>query len=148
MQYSQSGLSLTEQFEGCRLTAYLDSGCVPTIGYGHTNGVMIGNTCTQFQAEQWLMEDIQRSITDVNQLVTVQLNQGEFDALVDFDFNIGRGNLARSTLLVDLNAGNFSAAAAQFQVWDKCDGTVLAGLLRRRLAESAEFTGASDALQA
>ena len=51
--YSHTGLHLTEQFEGCRLTAYPDQGGVPTIGYGHTFGVALGDTCTQEQAEEW-----------------------------------------------------------------------------------------------
>lgn len=139
MQYSKSGLSLTEQFEGCRFTAYLDSGGIPTIGYGHTHDVSIRDTCSQEQADLWLQEDIQNSVHEVNRLVKVQLTQGEFDALVDFVFNCGSGNFARSTLLVDLNAGNYAAAALQFDAWDKCDGSIVAGLLRRRQAETGEF---------
>lgn len=145
MQYSGTGLALTEKFEGCKLTAYQDSGGVWTNGYGNTHGVVPGSTITQQQAAADLSANIQNSVNDVNQLVTVQLTQGEFDALVDFDFNLGRGNLATSTLLSRLNAGDFTEAAAQFDRWDRCDGTVLAGLLRRRQAETAEFTGNTDA---
>ncbi|WP_223164448.1 lysozyme [Massilia rubra] len=143
MQYSTTGLALTEQFEGCKLTAYRDSGGVWTNGYGNTHGVVPGSTITQQQAVADLQKNIQTSVNDVNLLVSVQLTQGEFDALVDFDFNLGRGNLQKSTLLTDLNAGNFAAAAEQFDKWDRCNGTVLAGLLRRRDAETKEFNGAS-----
>lgn len=139
MQYSGTGLALTEQFEGDRLTAYQDTGGVWTNGYGNTHGVVPGSTIGQIKAVQDLQANIQNSVNDVNQLVTVQLTQGEFDALVDFDFNLGRGRLAASTLLIDLNAGNFTAAADQFECWDKGDGKVLAGLLRRRTAEKTEF---------
>jgi GH24 family phage-related lysozyme (muramidase) len=141
MQYSSNGLALTEQFEGCELTAYQDSGGVWTNGYGNTHGVVPGSTITQEKAIADLQANIQNSVNDVNRLVTVQLTQGEFDALVDFDFNLGRGNLATSTLLTLLNTGDFTGAADQFDRWDRCDGTVLAGLLRRRQAETAEFAG-------
>ena len=139
MIYSKSGIQLTERFEGCRLTAYQDQVGVWTIGYGHTWGVHEGMTCTGDQAEQWLLEDTQLAQDDVNAHVKVPLTQGEFDALVDFAFNLGRGSLNNSTLLKDLNAGNYQAAATQFEVWDKAGGKVVAGLLRRRLSEEAEF---------
>ena len=139
LQYDGAGMQVTESAEGCRLTAYQDSGGVWTNGYGNTHGVVPGSTITMDQAVADLSANIQNSVNDIHQLVTVRLTQGEFDALVDFDFNLGRGNLARSTLLIDLNAGNFAAAAQQFAAWDKCDGTVLAGLLTRRLSEKQEF---------
>ena len=148
MQYSGTGMALTEQSEGCRLTAYQDSGGVWTNGYGNTHGVVPGSTITPQQAAADLSANIQNSVNDVNQLVSVQLTQGEFDAMVDFDFNLGRGNLATSTLLSLLNAGEFAEAAAQFDRWDRCDGTVMAGLLRRRQAETAEFAGTPDSLTA
>ena len=141
MVYSVAGVALTEKFEGCKLTAYQDSGGVWTNGYGNTHGVVPGSTITQEQAVADLRANIQSSVNDINQLVTVQLTQGEFDALVDFDFNLGRGNFAGSTLRTLINAGQFQQAAAQFDRWDKCDGTVMAGLLRRRDAETGEFTG-------
>jgi lysozyme len=139
MQYSKSGLQLTEQFEGCKLTAYQDSRGIWTIGYGHTANVRAGQTCTQEQAEQWLSEDIAWAESRVNADVHVPLTQGEFDALVDFVYNTGCGNFEHSTLLKLINNGNYAEAAKQFEVWDKCDGKVVAGLLRRRLAEAKEY---------
>ena len=139
MIYSQSGEALTEQFEGVKLTAYLDSRGIPTIGYGHTRGVSLGDTCTQEQADTWLMEDIQTAAADVNRLVTVTLTQSEFDALTDFCFNAGGGNFESSTMLKLLNASDYSGAAAQFERWDYAGGVQVAGLLRRRQAEEAEF---------
>ena len=82
MQYSSGGLTLTEQFEGCELTAYQDSGGVWTNGYGNTHGVVPGSTITEQQAIADLQANIQNSVNDVNRLVTVPLTQGEFDALV------------------------------------------------------------------
>jgi lysozyme len=139
MIYSKTGVQLTERFEGVRLVAYRDSVGVLTIGYGHTFGVTEGMTCTEDQAAAWLFNDTQVAQADVNKYVTVTLTQGEFDALVDFAFNLGRGNLNNSTLLKDINAGNFAAAADEFVKWDRAGGVVVAGLLRRRLAEQQEF---------
>lgn len=142
MRYSKTGLELTERFEGCRLVAYQDQVGVWTIGYGHTRGVHEGMTCTQPQADQWLIEDSAYSEAHVNSCVKVPVTQGEFDALVDFDFNLGGGALGGSTLLRLLNAGHHDLAADQFEKWDHAGGKVVAGLLRRRLAEKAEFQGA------
>jgi lysozyme len=141
--YSRNGLSLTEGFEGCRLTAYLDSGGIPTIAYGHTGPeVHLGLTITQAQAEQFLLEDVKRAEGMVNRCVTMPgLTQDEFDALVDFAFNAGCGAFETSTMLKDLNAGKIAEAEAQFEVWDHVSGKVVAGLLRRRLAEERLFEG-------
>lgn len=141
MQYSQAGEALTERFEGCRLTAYQDQVGAWTIGFGHTAGVHAGMTCSQAQAEQWLAEDVQSCVNFINAHVTVPLTQGEFDALVDFAFNLGCGALGGSTLLKLLNQGNYAATANEFEKWDHAGGKVVAGLLRRRQAEEAEFNG-------
>ena len=143
LQYSKTGLALTERFEGCRLEAYRDVAGVLTIGYGHTGpDVYEGQTCTQQQAMAWLILDTQTAVQAVNDLVQIQLNQGEFDALVDFVFNLGIGAFARSTLLRLLNADDIAGAADQFALWDHAGGQVVAGLLRRRLAEKQEFLDA------
>lgn len=138
-KYSKVGLALTEAFEGVRLEAYQDSVGVWTIGHGHTRGVRPGMTCTAEQALQWLIEDTQIAVDAVNDLVDVPLTQDEFDALVDFVFNLGAPALAHSTLLRLLNAGQYHAAAAQFELWDHAGGKVVAGLLRRRRAEEQLF---------
>lgn len=139
MIYSKDGLDLTKQFEGCRLTAYQDSTGVWTVGYGHTQGVYAGQTITLEQAEDFLIADVLWAQRVVNIFVTVPLLQAEFDALVDFTFNLGSGNFLKSTLLKLLNQGNYSAAANEFERWDKAGGVVVAGLLRRREAEAEEF---------
>jgi lysozyme len=138
--YGKDGLALTEQSEGCELAAYQDQVGVWTIGYGHTgSGVAAGLTITQEQAIALLMSDVAASSAYVNQAVLVELQQDEFDALVDFVFNLGRAAFAGSTLLKELNAGQFDAAAAQFDLWDHAGGQVVAGLLRRRQLEEALF---------
>jgi lysozyme len=98
--------------------------------------------CSQAQADTWLNEDLIFSEYSVNALVTVALTQDEFDSLVDFVFNLGRGNFAHSTLLRLLNSGNYTGAANEFDKWDYVAGKQCAGLLRRREAERQEFNGA------
>jgi lysozyme len=142
MKYSAQGLALTEKFEGVRLTAYQDQVGVWTIGYGHTRGVKPGDTCTEEQAQAWLREDIALCEQDVNTHVKVPLTQGEFDALVDFSFNLGCASLNGSTLLRLLNATDYHGAAAEFEKWDHAGGKVVAQLLQRREAEEQLFQSA------
>ncbi len=139
MRYSKSALSLAERFEGCELKAYQDQGGVWTIGYGHTAGVCEGMTETLQKAEDDLARDIEQASVYVNLYVKVELTQDEFDALTDFVFNLGCENFKSSTLLQLLNEGKISQAAQQFDRWDRCGGTVVAGLLRRRSAEEELF---------
>lgn len=145
MNYSKNGLHLTENFEGLRLTAYPDPathGDPWTIGYGHTGAeVHQGMTITQEQAEEFLMQDVQKAVQTVNSKEHTDLTQNEFDALVDFVFNCGAGNFAGSTLLKKINAGDMEGAALEFQKWDKAAGHVMAGLVRRRQAETDLFKG-------
>ena len=142
-KYSKDGLHLTEGFEGVRLTAYPDpaTGGDPwTIGYGHTGPeVHSGMTITQEQAENYLAEDVKKAEADVNARLNVEVTQNEFDALVDFAFNCGCGNLNNSTLLKKLNAGDYEGAAQEFLKWDMAAGHHMAGLLKRRQAEELLF---------
>ena len=141
MQYSKQGLALTEGFESCRLTAYQDVKGVWTIGWGHTGPeVVAGLVWTQDQADTALVCDTQHAVNTVNRLVTIELSQTAFDALVDFVFNVGSGNFAGSTMLKLINSGNLDAAAEEFSKWDHASGQVISGLLRRREAEANEFT--------
>jgi lysozyme len=137
---STAGITLIKQFEGCRLEAYLDSVGVPTIGYGSTEGVTMGDKITQEEADALLLEDLVRFEKCVNEHVDVPITQEQYDSLVCFAFNVGCGALIGSTLLKLLNAGNYTAAAQQFLRWDKAGGKVLAGLTRRRHAESDLFS--------
>jgi lysozyme len=138
--YSKDGLELTEEFEACRLTAYLDIKGVLTIGFGHTGpDVHPGMVITQAEADALLVKDVQVAVVAVNRLVKVNLSQNQFDALTDWTFNLGEGTLARSTLLRDLNAGDYAGAAQQFELWDHAGGVVMLGLLRRRQAERDLF---------
>ena len=141
--YSNRGMLLTERSEGCRLAAYQDQVGVWTIGYGHTKDVKRGDTCTQEQAAEWLSDDIDACEIAINRDVRIQLTQNEFDALVDFAFNLGIGALEHSTLWRRLDAGDFARAAAEFPLWDHAGGKTIEGLFERRMAEQELFTSIS-----
>lgn len=142
MKIGPAGIKLIKEFEGCRLNAYLDAVGVPTIGYGSTEGVTIGDTITQEEADALLLEDLERFEKCVTEMVKVPIDQNAFDALVSFAFNLGCGALKGSTLLRLLNAGDHPAAAKQFVRWNKAGDKVLAGLTRRRAAEEKLFESA------
>jgi lysozyme len=145
MIYSAAGLALTKSFEGLRLTAYQDSGGVWTIGYGHTGPeVHAGQRITEAEAETLLRADLAAAICHVNSVVHGSLTQGQFDALVDFAYNCGEENLLHSTLLRCVDGEDFAGAAGQFGLWVHAAGQVLPGLVRRRAAEAAMFSGKEE----
>ena len=139
---SPDGLEFIKQSEGCKLAAYQDSVGVWTIAVGHTKGVHAGMTCTQEEADQWLQDDLQAVYEAIDALVTVDLSQGQFDALCSFVFNLGAGALRNSTLLNLLNQGKYGAAQQQFGRWNHAGGQVLAGLTKRREGEAEMFSEA------
>jgi len=138
--YSNKGVALTKKFEGLKLTAYQDQVGRWTIGYGHT-GIAVhgGLTITEEQANQLLLSDLAAAVTCVNHAITGTINQSQFDALVDFVFNLGCASLLSSTLLRLTNAGDVAGAAEQFLRWDHAGGKVVQGLLKRRQAEMNLF---------
>lgn len=141
-KYSDAGLALTKQFEGLRLEAYRDTGGVWTVGYGHTGrDVKPARKVTEFEAEVLLRADLRDAVACVNRAVEVEIEQHQFDALVDFCYNAGRGNFERSSLLAKLNLEDFAGAAAQFGLWVNVDMKPVPGLVRRRAAEAAMFRG-------
>ncbi|WP_260706836.1 lysozyme [Edaphobacter flagellatus] len=143
--YSPAALQLARTFEGCRLTAYQDQANIWTIGYGHTGPhVTSGLTITQAQAETLLADDLATAAACVSRLVKIPLNQNQFDALVDFVFNLGCRSLTQSTLLAHIQANNFEAAAKEFLRWNKAANKPVKGLTRRRQAEAGLFTAATS----
>lgn len=113
-----------KQSERLMLTAYFDVAGVPTIGWGHIAGVTAadvrrGRTITEAQALAFFEADLDIAEQAVRRLVKVDLNQYQFDALVDFVFNLGEGNFASSTLLKKLNAGDYLAVPGQLMRWTK-----------------------------
>ena len=141
MEISQEGVSLIKKFEGCELKAYRCAANVLTIGYGSTKGVKEGDSITQEDADKLLMHEIKEYEGYINDLVEVDLEQNQFDALVSWVFNLGPAKLKSSTLLKVLNAKDYEGVPAQIKRWNKAGGKVLQGLVRRREAESLLFTG-------
>lgn len=143
MKISPNGISLLKAHEGLRLFAYLDPVGVWTIGYGHTKDVSPGQHISPSVAEEFLRQDLSWAEDCVNNSVKVSLSQNQFDALVSFVFNVGVGAFQDSTLLRQLNAGNYSEAAEEFLRWDKGtingEKVVLPGLVTRRKAEQKLF---------
>ncbi|MDD2876257.1 MAG: lysozyme [Acidiphilium sp.] len=145
-----AAVQLVEPFEGFRADPYRDPGGVWSIGYGSTTDAwgdpVSADTLaiTQDQALSLVERDLASALGQVTAAVVVPLGVNQQAALIDFVYNVGIGNFRDSTLLRLLNAGDYTGAAAQFMRWDYAAGMVLPGLLRRREAEAAMFTGSSE----
>jgi lysozyme len=137
MQLSAAGLELLKRSEGFRSHTYNDVNGFPTIGYGHRllKSEVFPDGISEQRATEILLADIRTAEQAVARLVKVPLTQGQFDALVDFCFNLGAGRLASSTLLKVLNSGRHADAAQQLLRWDITGGVECAGLKVRRQAE-------------
>lgn len=148
----QPAVDLVKHLEGLYLSAYRCPAGVPTIGYGHTAGVQMGDRITEARADELLAQDLAAAAAQVDRLVRVRVNDEQRGALASFVFNLGAGSLAASTLLKKLNAGDHEGAAGEFGKWVYATvGGVkkqLPGLVARRAAEAALFrSGVGAAVQ-
>lgn len=142
MTYSPEGQAVTKFSEGFSLKPYPDTGHVWTDGWGNTHGVVpFGPPISMAKANIDFGRNTLAAIASVNKNVKVKLTQGQFDALVDFDFNIGDDQFLASTLLRKLNAGDYAGAAAEFKRWNKDNGKVQPGLVIRRKKNECMFNG-------
>ena len=144
MHVNSSGIDLICNFEGKRLVAYDDGVGVWTIGFGTTiypNGIKVkkGDVCTDAQAKAYMAHDLKKFELAVNDAVNISLNQNQFDALVSLAYNIGTNAFKNSTLVKNLNAGDYRGAANQFDVWVNAGGKRMQGLVNRRTKEKALF---------
>ena len=142
---STLGLQLIRQSEGFRANTYLDPAGIATIGYGHRllPREAYPDGIAEVLAEQLLAGDVRLAELAVARLVRVVLTQGQFDALADFCLNLGAGRLSSSTLLKELNCGQYDAARAELLRWDLAAGAVEPGLKARRQAEYQLWCGAA-----
>lgn len=141
MKSSDLLLNKIIDFEGCKLTAYRCPAGVWTIGVGHTKGVKQGQKITEAQAISLLKGDLLPCENYVNNLGVCK-TQGQFDALVDFCFNLGTGALGRSTLLKFIRQGKAEQyIRGEFAKWVKSGGKTLAGLVKRRAWEADRYFG-------
>jgi lysozyme len=137
---SDDGLSLIKRFEGVKLTAYKCPAGKNTIGYGHTgDDVKPGMKITEAEAHELLRQDTEKAAAAVRHLVTVPLEQCQFDALVSFVFNVGTGAFKSSTMLRKLNERFNLGAADEFLRWIYVKGSPSGGLINRRSAERDLF---------
>ena len=150
MKLNKLGIDLMHFFEGCKLEAYECSGSLPlpkdkkffTIGWGNTfyeNGTPVnqGDKITQDRANSLFVFVANKFADEIKKLIKTNLNENQFSALVCFAYNVGTGNLAKSTLLKKVNANlNDPSISNEFLRWNKAGGKALLGLTRRRTAES------------
>jgi len=145
MEASMNAIKLIQDSEGFRAKPYLCPAGVPTIGYGSTiyeNGTHVKLSdpeITEERAIEILFDQLKKYENAVNRYVHVPINQNQFDALVDFAYNAGAGNLQRSTLLRKLNTGDYEGASHEFGRWVYGGGKKLNGLVKRREAERRLF---------
>jgi lysozyme len=143
MQTSENGIELIKRFEGLELESYQDIAGVWTIGYGHTETAGPNQKISASEAEQLLRRDLKPREKAVNDLVSVGLNQNEFDALVSFVYNVGINAFKGSTARKRLNRGDRLGAADALTWWNKAtvNGVLreVTGLTRRRASERALF---------
>jgi GH24 family phage-related lysozyme (muramidase) len=151
MEPSSDCINLVQEFEGCAkkqadgtFNAYPDPGTGGdpwTIGWGTTGpDINRGLNWTQQQCDDRFTQDLTKfSVGVANAIGGAATTQPQFDALVSFSYNVGIGNLTKSTLLKLHKAGDYAGAANQFALWNKAAGKVLPGLTRRRAAEAALY---------
>lgn len=137
MVVDEKGYNLIKQFEGLRLTAYRCPAGKWTIGYGHTKGVKKGMYISEAVATHFLIQDVQRVEPTINSYDGIyHWTQNEFDALASFAFNCGIGNLKK---LLKYGQRTKSQIADAILLYNKANGRVLRGLVRRRKAEQELF---------
>lgn len=145
MTPSQKCINLIEDSEGFSTKPYKCPAGVWTIGFGSTcyeNGMPVHETdiaIDEKRAISIMQSRLKSYAADVTRYVKVPINQNQFDALVDFAYNIGSKNLLNSTLLKRINANEFLGASREFRKWVYADGKILKGLIARREAERVLF---------
>ena len=148
---SREGIKFIAKFEGVELELYNDPSGNCTIGAGHlvhlgpcdgrSSEAAFSHGITEEQAYDLLAADVANAEQAVHELVTVPLTQNQFDALVSFVFNVGRGNFENSDLLARLNQGEYEAVPDELKRWVYgSDGILLQGLQTRRNAEGILFS--------
>jgi lysozyme len=145
MKASKKCKALIKHYEGVRSKPYKCPAGLYTVGVGHLIGD--GKTLpwqwnrlfTNEEIDEILSQDLIKFERGVSRLCPGPLTQGQFDALVSFSFNVGLGNLQRSSIRMKTNRGEKESAAQEFMKWTKAAGKVLPGLVKRRKDETALY---------
>jgi lysozyme len=142
MEVNKAGKDLIKSFEGCKLKAYKCPAGIDTIGFGNTmyeNGTKVqpGDVITQERANELFELIVEDFAKNVKPLVKQEITDNNFSALVSFAYNVGVGNLKKSTLLKKVNVDpKDPTIKAEFMKWTKANNVVLKGLVKRREAEA------------
>lgn len=145
MSLTAAGLVALANFEDFRSEAYVPvPGDVPTIGFGSTIGVQMGDKISVPAALGRLMRDVGDAESAIGRCVKVPLSQGEYDAYTSFAFNVGGNAFCASTLVKKLNAGDYQGACAELKRWVYVDGKVVQGQVKRRNREFQMCTSKFD----
>lgn len=155
LKTSSAGISMIRQYEGAKNKVYLDSAGLKTIGVGHlltsselssgvislpSGNVQWANGITNAQMDELLALDVRPAEASVRANVKVPLTQAQFDSLVSFTFNVGTGAFKSSTMLKELNAGNYGKVPSELMRWNKAGGKEVRGLTTRRQNEGLAFS--------
>lgn len=133
---SASGLVGILGYEGYSDEAYIPvPGDKPTIGFGSTEGVKLGDTITPEKAIERAYRDIQKTESAIHQCVDVPLSRGEYDAFSSLAYNIGTAAFCSSTLVKRLNARDYEGACAEIKRWVYVNSKKNQGLIHRREKE-------------
>lgn len=132
------GIATHEGYVG---QTYKDAVGVPTIGFGETKNVRMGQTTTPERALIQLLASADEHAKGMAGCVKVPLTQNEFDAYLSFTYNVGVGAFCRSTLVKKLNAQDYSGACGELKKWVFAGGNVLPGLVKRREQEYKQCLG-------
>lgn len=124
------GIALSEGYTDMAVIPV--KGDVPTVGFGSTEGVKMGDRTTPPKALARALQDIQKYEGAVKKCVVVPLYQYEYDTYIDFAYNVGTGAFCRSTLVKKLNATDYAGACKELLRWNRVDGVVVSGLTKRR----------------
>lgn len=146
-EFLPQALAIIQEFEGFRERAYVDTDGTPVIGYGLSKvdgrKVRLGDRISVAKANAVLSQQVLELRSQVESMVTVELNDNQLSALTSFAFNVGIYGFESSTLRKKLNAGDYAGAANEFPRWNKAHirgkKVPLAGLTRRREAEKQLF---------
>lgn len=144
MELSAVGAELIMRYEGFSPKPYICPAGYWTIGFGHLikrGDPLMRKVITREEGVDLFNKDSKEYVDGVNRLVSTDLTQGQFDALVSFAYNLGVGALEKSTLLKYVNARKFALAAKEFSKWVNGGGKVLPGLVKRREEEAQMFKG-------